>query len=67
MDVRIKSYATLSEALSDQAHLKSKGVHAEVQNSHDIHPSLLGQVFLVVKKEDAVKAVKHLNEILFES
>ena len=56
MEVRIKSYKSMSEAISDQAFLSSKGITATLQNTQDIHPTLLGQVFLVVEKEDYEKA-----------
>lgn len=66
MNVRIKSYSTMSDALTDQALLNDNQIEAQIENSHDIHPTLLGQVFLSVKKDDAVEAVKILNKPLFE-
>jgi len=61
MEVRIKSYQTMSEAISDQALLNSKGITATLQNTQDIHPTLIGQVFLVVEKKDYDKARSALN------
>ena len=51
--------------MTDQANLRAKGVESDVENSHDIHPTLIGEVFLTVKQEDAVQAIKILNETLF--
>jgi len=65
MRIKIKSYTTLSEAMSDQANLRDKGVESDVENSFDIHPTLIGEVFLTVKQEDAAQAIKILNESLF--
>lgn len=56
MEVRIKSYKSMTEAISDQAYLSSKGITATLQNTQDIHPTLLGQVFLVVDDKDYEKA-----------
>lgn len=61
MNTRIKSYQGLSEALSDQALLSSQGIKAELENSQDIHPSLLGQVFLTVPPEQLEKALTVLK------
>ena len=61
MNTRIKSYQGLSEALSDQALLSSNGIKAELENSQDIHPSLLGQVFLNVPLEQLEKALSLLK------
>ncbi len=65
MRIKIKSYSTLSEATADQAQLKAKGVESLVENSHDIHAALVGQVFLTVEKEDAAQAIRILNDSLF--
>jgi|GEM_PF-2740428 len=65
MRIKIKSYTTLSEAMADQANLRDKGVESDVENSFDIHPTLIGEVFLSVKQEDAAQAIKILNESLF--
>lgn len=65
MRIKIKSYTTLSEAMADQANLRDKGVASDVENAHDIHPTLIGEVFLTVKQEDAAQAIKILNESLF--
>lgn len=65
MRIKIKSYSSLSEAMSDQANLRDKGVESDIENAHDIHPSLIGEVFLTVKKEDAAQAIKILNQALF--
>lgn len=46
----------MSDALSDQAFLSSKGISATLQNTQDIHPTLIGQVFLVVDEKDYEKA-----------
>ena len=62
MNTRLKAYRGLSEALSDQALLSSQGVSANLENSQDIHPSLLGQVFLTVPKDQLEKAIEILNE-----
>jgi len=51
--------------MADQANLRDKGVDSDVENAHDIHPSLIGEVFLTVKKEDAAQAIRILNEVLF--
>ncbi len=65
MRINIRSYSTLSEALADQANLEAKGVRSLVENAHDIHPTVIGEVFLSVEKEDAVKAIRILNDSLF--
>lgn len=65
MRIKLKSYHTLSEAMSDQANLRDKGVESDLENAHDIHPSLIGEVFLTVRQEDAAQAIKILNESLF--
>lgn len=65
MRIKIKSYSTLSEAMADQANLKAKGVGSLVENAHDIHPTLIGEVFLSVEKEDAAQAIRILNDSLF--
>ena len=57
MKIRVKSYQGLSEALSDQAVLQAQGISAELENSQDIHPSLLGQVFLTVPPEQLKQAL----------
>ena len=62
MNTRLKAYRGLSEALSDQALLSSQGISADLENSQDIHPSLLGQVFLTVPKDQLEKAMKILSE-----
>ena len=51
----------MSEALADQAVLHAKGVASNVQNSHDIHPTLLGDVYITVSKAQAVEAISILN------
>jgi len=51
--------------MTDQANLRDKGVESDVENAHDIHASLIGEVFLTVKQEDAAEAIKILNESLF--
>lgn len=66
MDIRIKSYSNLSEALSDQALLVSHKIQAQLENTKDIHPTLIGEVFLSVKRDDAVEAIRILNDALFE-
>ena len=65
MRIKLKSYSSLSEAMTDQANLRDKGVESDVENAHDIHASLIGEVFLTVKQEDAAEAIKILNESLF--
>jgi RecB family endonuclease NucS len=65
MRIKLKSYNTLSEAMADQANLRAKGVESNVENAHDIHPTLIGEVFLTVAKEDAAEAIKILNQSLF--
>ncbi len=60
MLVRLKSYSTLSEALEDQAYLNSNGIDANIENSQDIHPTLLGQVYLSVPSEYLDKSAKLL-------
>jgi len=57
MEIRIKSYNGLSDALADQAFLVSQGISANIENTYDIHPSLIGQVFLSVPKELAGRAI----------
>jgi hypothetical protein len=61
MNTRIKSYQGLSEALADQALLGSNGIRADLENSQDIHPSLLGQVFLSVPPDELEKALSILK------
>ena len=51
----------MSEALADQALLSSNGIKADLENSHDIHPSLIGQIFLTVPPEELNKALEILN------
>lgn len=65
MRIKVKSYSSLSEATVDQAHLKANGVESLIENAHDIHASLVGGVFLSVKKEDAAQAIRILNDSLF--
>ena len=60
MLVRLKSYSTLSEAIEDQAYLNSNGIEACIENSQDIHPTLLGQVFLSVASEHLDQSAKLL-------
>lgn len=65
MRIRVKSYSTMSEAIADQANLKANGVESLIENSHDIHPTLIGEVFLTVSESDAVQAIRVLNDSLF--
>ena len=65
MRIRVKSYSSMSEAIADQANLKANGVESLIENSHDIHPSLIGEVFLSVSKNDAAQAIRILNDSLF--
>ena len=53
----------MSDAISDQALLSSKGITATLQNTQDIHPTLIGQVFLVVSDKDYEKARMTLEDI----
>lgn len=66
MKVRIKSYYSHAEAITDMAVLGGRGIEADLENTHDVHPTLVGQIFLVVDQEKAVEAIKLLNSSLFE-